>query len=66
MKWAEDAWNREISDKAIYVHLHQSKLLSPSPSLIFAGTSLSLLLDTIDTSGSSFFDIVFFFDIETN
>ena len=36
------------------------KLLSPSPGLFLAGTSLTLLLDTVDTSVSSFFDIIFF------
>ena len=39
----------------------------PAQVFLFAGTSLSFLLDTIDTSGSIFFDVVFFFffNIET-
>ena len=40
----------------------------PAQVFLFAGTSLSFLLDTIDTSGSMFFDVVFFyifFNIET-
>ena len=50
----------EILDIAIYVHLHKRKLLSPSHGLFFRQNFLSLLLDTIDTSGSIFFDILFF------
>lgn len=37
----------------------------PAQVFLFAGTSLSFLLDTIDTSGSIFFDVVFFFQHET-
>ena len=34
---------------------NESKLFSPDPGLFFAETSLSLLLDNIDTPESSFF-----------
>ena len=35
--------------------MHKGKLLSPSRGLFLAGTSFSLLLDTIDTLGSGLF-----------
>lgn len=37
----------------------------PKTCSFFAGTSLSLLLDTEETSGSSFFYIAFLFNMET-
>ena len=37
----------------------------PRQVLFFTGQLLSTLLDTIDTLGSSFFDMVFAFNIET-
>ena len=55
--------------KANYVRLHKRKLLSPSPVLGHCSGHLglgsrSLLLDTTDTSESSFFILFFFFHIK--
>ena len=51
--------------KAIYIHLHKRKLLVPSPGLLFARSSLSLLLHIIGASSLVSLVSFFFFNSET-
>ena len=54
-----EAWLKPENSTESYLYPFAQKLtVSPSAGLLLAGTSPSLLLDTLDASGSSFFDTV--------